>query len=112
VGLSIGLTRIFSKLLAEGKVETGPSCPTEILVIQLPEAPREQAIATGRALRERGFNVEVYHESRKIGHQIRYATRKGIRYAWFPDPGKHEVKDLASGAQVAADPGTWQPGAI
>ena len=39
---------------------------------------------TGRALRERGFNVEVYHESKKVGHQIRYATRKGIRYVWFP----------------------------
>jgi histidyl-tRNA synthetase len=112
VGMSIGLTRIFSKLLAEGKIETGPSCPTQVLVIQLPDAPREQAMQTGRALRDRGFNVEVYHEPKKIGHQIRYATRKGIRYAWFPDPGKHEVKDLASGQQAPADPATWQPGVV
>lgn len=110
VGMSIGLTRIFSKLLAEGKIAIGASCPTQILVIQLPETPREQAMQTGRALRDRGFNVEVYHESKKIGHQIRYATRKGIRYAWFPDPGKHEVKDLASGEQSPADPATWVPG--
>ena len=110
VGMSIGLTRIFSKLLAEGKLATGASCPTQVLVIQLPEAPREQAMQTGRRLRERGFNVEVYHESKKLGNQIRYATRKGIRYAWFPDPAKHEVKDLTSGEQSAADPETWRPG--
>ena len=109
VGLSIGLTRIFSKLLGEGKITTGASCPTQILVIQLPESPREQAMETGALLRRRGFNVEVYHESKKIGHQIRYATRKGIPYAWFPDPGKHEVKDLATGVQSPADPATWQP---
>jgi len=109
VGMSIGLTRIFSKLLAEGKIATGACCPTQILVIQLPETPRQKAMQTGRVLRERGFNVEVYHESKKIGHQIRYATRKGIRYAWFPDPAKHEVKDLASGEQSAADPATWEP---
>jgi histidyl-tRNA synthetase len=109
VGMSIGLTRIFSKLLSEGKISTGPSCPTQVLVIQLPDTPREQAMQTGRALRDRGFNVEVYHEPRKIANQIRYATRKGIRYAWFPDPGKHEVKDLNSGEQTVADPATWQP---
>jgi histidyl-tRNA synthetase len=109
VGLSIGLTRIFSKLLAEGKIQTGASCPTQILVIQLPDAPRERAIETGALLRRRGFNVEVYHESKKIGQQIRYATRKGIPYAWFPDAEKHEVKDLASGQQSPADPATWRP---
>jgi len=109
VGLSIGLTRIFSKLLAEGKIETGASCPTEILVIQLPEAPRQTAMDTGRALRQRGFNVEVYHENKKVGHQIRYATRKGIRYVWFPAPGAHEVKDLATGTQVPADVTEWRP---
>jgi histidyl-tRNA synthetase len=109
VGMSIGLTRIFSKLLSEGKIETGAACPTEILVVQLPETPRERAMETGRALRDRGFNVEVYHEPKKVGQQIRYATRKGIRYAWFPDAEKHEVKDLASGQQAPADPATWRP---
>jgi len=112
VGMSIGLTRIFSKLLTEGKITTGATCPTQVLVIQLPETPREQAMQTGRALRERGLNVEVYHEPKKIGHQIRYATRKGIRYAWFPEPGKHEVKDLASGEQAPADLSTWQPAEV
>ena len=109
VGMSIGLTRIFAKLLAEKKIETGASCPTAILVIQLPETPREGAMETGRALRNRGFNVEVYHEPKKVGQQIRYATRKGIRYAWFPGADKHEVKDLASGEQTPADPATWRP---
>ena len=63
----------------------------------------------GALLRRRGFKVEVYHEARKIGHQIRYATRKGIPYVWFPDPGKHEVKDLASGVQSPADPALCAP---
>ena len=58
------------------------------------------------------MNVETYHEADKVGKQIRYASRKLIPYVWFPpfEDGKpHEVKDMASGEQSAADPATWTP---
>lgn len=110
VGLSIGLTRIFAKLLSEGLLPTGPSCPSDVLVI-VPNADRRtHAASTATELRRRGFNVELYHQPDKVGKQVRYASRKGIPFVWFPpfEDGKpHEVKDLGSGEQVVADPTTW-----
>ncbi|GAA4410529.1 histidine--tRNA ligase [Actinokineospora soli] len=110
IGLSIGLTRIFAKLLAEGLVETGPKSPTRVLVA-LPSAERRaDALATAALLRSRGVNTEVYHQASNLKKQLKYAAQKGIPYVWFPpfDEGKpHEVKDMATGAQTEADPGTW-----
>lgn len=111
VGLSIGLTRIFAKLLSEGLLPTGPSGPTDVLVVLPSEERRTDATATATELRGRGFNVELYHQPDKVGKQIRYASRKGIPFVWFPpfeDDKPHEVKDLTSGEQVVAEPATWQ----
>jgi histidyl-tRNA synthetase len=112
VGMSIGLTRIFAKLVAERLVATGPSCPTTVLVAVPSDERRAVAVATAAHLRERGINTELYHQADRVGKQIRYASRKGIPYLWFPpfEDGKpHEIKDLTSGDQVTADPATWRP---
>ena len=71
-------------------------------------APTSDAIAD--ALRARDIPCEVAASAQKFGKQIRYAERRGIPYVWFPDAdGGHEVKDIRSGDQVAADPATWTP---
>jgi histidyl-tRNA synthetase len=111
--MSIGLTRIFAKLLAEGLLPAGPSCPTDVLVVVPGDDRRPVAVATAAELRARGLNTELYHQADKVGKQIRYASRKGIPYVWFPpfeDGRPHEVKDLATGAQAETDPATWRPG--
>jgi histidyl-tRNA synthetase len=112
VGISIGLTRLFAKLVGAGIVTGTAKSPTQVLVTY----PREELLGTcrevARRLRERGFKVELFHAPSKLGDQIRYASRKGIPFVWFPPfeaGGKHEVKDLGSQAQTEADPGTWTP---
>jgi histidyl-tRNA synthetase len=110
VGMSIGLTRIFAKLVAEGLLQTGPSCPSDVLVVVPSDERRPQAAATAAELRSRGLNTELYHQADKIARQVRYASRKGIPFVWFPpfeDGRPHEVKDMATGEQGTADPGTW-----
>ncbi|MFC5287079.1 histidine--tRNA ligase [Actinokineospora guangxiensis] len=110
IGLSIGLTRIFAKLLAEGLIETGPKSPTAVLVAIPSQERRGESIATAAALRARGINTEVYHQASNLKKQLKYAEKKGIPFVWFPpfEDGKaHEVKDMATGAQTEADPGTW-----
>ena len=112
VGMSLGLTRIFAKLVAEKRLRVGPKCPTQVLVIFPRAERREETARTANLLRERGLNVEMYHSPGKIAQQMRYASRKGIPYVWFPpfeDGGRHEVKDLASEKQEIADPATWSP---
>ena len=112
VGLSIGLTRIFAKLYAEGLITPGPLSPTQVLVV-VPSPERSAAAReTAAGLRRRGINTEMYHQPDKLGRQLRYASRKAIPYVWFPpfeDGRPHEVKDMISGDQSPADPRTWQP---
>ncbi|MGX7825432.1 histidine--tRNA ligase [Actinokineospora sp. 24-640] len=110
IGLSIGLTRIFAKLVAEGLLETKASTPSEVLVVVPSDERRADATAVAATLRARGLNTELYHQADKLAKQIRYASRKGIPFVWFPpfEDGKpHEVKDMGSGAQTPADPRTW-----
>ncbi|MCZ6677756.1 MAG: ATP phosphoribosyltransferase regulatory subunit, partial [Candidatus Poribacteria bacterium] len=113
VGISIGLSRLFGKLIGENRLETGPSCPTDVLTVFPNADQREASIHTANILRQRGFNVEMYHAPGKISRQLRYASRKGIPYVWFPPfeaGGAHEVKDMSSGEQMVADPELWHPG--
>jgi histidyl-tRNA synthetase len=111
VGISIGLTRLFAKLLAEKRVKIGPKSPTQVLVIFPGAKRRNEAIQTTKTLRERGFNVEMYHTPGKQSQQLRYASRKGIPYVWFLPYGEkgHQVKNMSTGEQEVADPYTWFP---
>jgi len=112
VGISLGLTRLFAKLVTEKRLRVGSKCPTQVLVIFPRAERREEAIRTANTLRERGLNVELYHAPAKLAQQLRYASRKGIPYVWFPpfeEGGMHEVKHMASEKQEVADPAAWSP---
>jgi len=112
VGISIGFSRIFSKMIKEGRVKIGAKCPTHLMVACLPGTPRCEVSGTARALRDRGFKVEMYHEEKSLKAQMKYASRKGIPFVWFPansEQPKHEVKDMDTGEQVVADLATWLP---
>lgn len=109
VGMSIGLTRIFGKLLKEGLIPLGPKCPTDVMVAFPPEAERQVVAAAANRLRSRGFKVEMYSDPRKLDAQLRYAARKGIPAVWFPGAAGQpdEVKDMRTGVQQPADKDTW-----
>lgn len=110
IGVSIGLTRLFARLLDEGSLQPGAKSPTQILVVLPEEARRAEASATAQILRQRGFNVELFHTDAKLKRQLAYAEKKGIPYVWFPsfkDGQPHEMKDMREGQQVQADPALW-----
>lgn len=113
VGISIGFSRLFDYLRAQGKLPAGRKSPAEILVVMPSDERRALAAQTARALRDRGFRVEMYHAGQKIKKQMEYASRKGIPHVWFPpfeDGQPHEVKSMITGQQEKADPATWKPG--
>jgi histidyl-tRNA synthetase len=110
VGLSIGVTRLLSRVFSRSLVTASRSVPTCVVVALPDEARRAECDRVAAALRGRGIPVEVAPAAAKYGKQIRYADRRGIPFVWFPqDDGGHEVRDIRSGEQVAADPGTWEP---
>ena len=114
VGISIGVTRILSRVIGHRLVEASRSVPTCVLVAVADEAHRAAASSLARVLRTRGIACEVSPSAAKFGKQIRYADRRGIPFVWFPaDPADaattHSVKDIRSGEQVAVDPAEWVP---
>ena len=111
VGASIGVTRILVRLLNRGELPVDAKTPTVVLVALPSDDERAGAEAVARSLRARAIATEVFHEPAKYGKQIRYASRKGIPFVWFPAAGGegHSVRDIRSGDQVAADPGSWDP---
>jgi histidyl-tRNA synthetase len=111
VGASIGVTRILVRLLNRGELPVAAKTPTVVVVALPSEEERAGAEAVARSLRARGIATEVFHEPARYGKQIRYASRKGIPYVWFPATGGegHSVRDIRSGDQLTADPGSWGP---
>lgn len=112
VGISIGFSRLFAKLLADKAITATRRSPADLLIVLPSEERREAMLVTAQALRKRGFKVETYHAPQKIGKQISYAEKKGIPFVWFPpfdDGSQHEVKDMASGVQTPAEIATWNP---
>jgi len=110
VGISIGLTRTLLKLYKEGRIHTAEQCPTDVLLVRIPDSSYAVLVEKAERLRENGINVEIYHDAdKKVGQQIQYANRKGIRYALFVNATNDEIKDLVSGTQSQVDIHTWQP---
>jgi histidyl-tRNA synthetase len=111
VGLSIGLSRLVSRMLSADLARASRAVPTCVLVSVADEAQRPLSDAVARSLRGRGIPCEVAPSAAKFGKQIRYADRRGIPFIWFPgnDGAADEVKDIRSGEQRAADAATWEP---
>lgn len=112
VGISIGFSRLFAKLLQDKAIVANRRSPADVLIVLPSDERREVMLGTAQVLRKRGFKVETYHAPQKIGKQMSYAEKKGIPFVWFPpfdEGGGHEVKDMTTGTQTAADAATWTP---
>jgi histidyl-tRNA synthetase len=110
VGVSFGVSRSLVPLVADGVLAGSRAVPSAVLVAVNDEESRPASDAVATALRARGISCEVAPTAAKFGKQIRHADRRGIPYVWFTAAdGAHEVKDIRSGNQVAADPTTWEP---
>lgn len=110
VGLSVGVTRLVSRILSAELAVASRTVPTAVLVALADDASWGAAQAVAAQLRARGIATEVAATAEKFGKQIKYADRRGIPFVWFMHhDGRHEVKDIRSGEQLAADPETWMP---
>ncbi|MEG3615138.1 histidine--tRNA ligase [Isoptericola haloaureus] len=108
VGLSVGVSRLVSRVLSAGLMTATRGVPTAVLVAVTDEDSRAASDAVAAALRSRGVPTDVAPTAAKFGKQIKVADRRGIPFVWFPGE-EHQVKDIRSGEQVAVDPATWTP---
>ncbi|WP_062464569.1 histidine--tRNA ligase [Demequina soli] len=114
VGMSIGVSRLVSRMLGAGLATASRSVPQAVLVAVTDEEHRAASTAIADRLRTRGIPTEVSPNAAKFGKQIQYADRRGIPFVWFPAAGDGtspdgEVKDIRSGEQTPADADAWVP---
>ena len=109
VGLSIGVSRLVSRMISAPMVKASRKVPTAVVVAVIAEEQRERSEAIAAVLRSRGISTDVAPSAAKFGKQIKFADKRGIPFVWFPgDEGVSDtVKDIRSGEQVEADPHSW-----
>ncbi len=79
VGISIGLTRLFSQLLSAKIISTKTSTPAKVLVVTLDE-DLAFALEVATLFREAGVATEVYTETDKFKKKLNYANKIGVPY--------------------------------
>ncbi|WP_430869142.1 histidine--tRNA ligase [Demequina aurantiaca] len=114
VGMSIGVSRLVSRILGAELASATRSVPSAVLVAVTDAEARGASASIADRLRARGIACEVSPSAAKFGKQIQYADRRGIPFVWFPDAGEGacadgEVKDIRSGEQNPADADAWTP---
>ncbi len=103
VGISIGLTRIFTKLLKEGLVAPGRKSPSRVLVANEEGGAAGAANEIASEIRAMGINVEVLPDVERLDKQLKYANDKGIPFVWFTRDGTAFLKDMSDGTQSEID---------
>lgn len=100
-GMSLGIERILV-ILAEQ--QAAPPVGAEVLVTIMDESDVRDALGLAAQLRAAGITVDVYSGADKLGKQLKYADRRGVRHAIVRGSAEQAadtvgVKDLASGEQ-------------
>jgi len=103
VGISIGLTRLFAQLLEIGVINPAAST-VSVLVTLLDDAGLTHNLEVATALRSAGVSTEAVVEPGKLGAQLKYADRTGIRLAVICGEderarGTVVIRDLAAKSQ-------------
>lgn len=107
VGVSIGLTRLFSQLVDMGVVKAEVSTPAKVLVVPM-EKDCQFALEVAGKLREAGVATELYTEDDKFKKKLVYANKMGVPFvAIIGDDEvaqkKVALKNMKTGEQKLVD---------
>lgn len=78
VGISIGLSRLFSSLVEAGLVKVPNPTVAAVLVTTLDQSKLFEYLDLATDLRESGIKTELYSEQHKLGKQMKFANKKGF----------------------------------
>lgn len=104
VGASLGVDRLLAAMEELAMLEDS-SAPCDAFVPMLEKDRDADYLALAADLRRAGVGALMYPEPRKLGAQLKYATRRGFRYAVIAggrefEAGTVQVKDLDEGTSV------------
>ena len=107
VGISIGLTRLFSILQEQDLLNPDVlTSPADVLIIPMTDE-LTHAVSLATSMREAGLRTQIYCENKKFKQKVAYADKQNIPFTVFL--GEDEinnnmitVKDMKSGEQTTA----------
>ena len=79
VGVSIGLTRLYSQLKEYNIIEKNKNSISKVLVISMLDN-NNRALEIGSILRKNNINTDVYLEDKKIKAKFKYANKLNVPY--------------------------------
>jgi histidyl-tRNA synthetase len=101
IGASLGLDRLLAAMEELGLVEK-VATPAAVLIAYFDKTRLHDYLRLAAQIRGAGIGVEVYPDPKKLGQQLKYADRRGFRFAViagedeFAD-GTCQLKHLATG---------------
>ncbi|MFQ4140967.1 histidine--tRNA ligase [Chlorogloeopsis sp. ULAP02] len=105
VGISIGLTRLISRLIKAGILNTLAPTPAQVMVVNMQEDLMPLYLKVSQDLRKAGINVVTSFDKRGLGKQFQLADKQGIQFCVIIGADeaaaqKSSLKDLKTGEQV------------
>ena len=105
VGISIGLTRLISRLLKAGILSTLAATPAQVMVVNMQDDLMPTYLKVSQHLRQTGINVITNFDKRPLGKQFQLADKQGIQFCIIigseeAAAQKSSLKDLKTGEQV------------
>ncbi len=105
VGISIGLTRLISRLLKAGILDTLPATPAQVMVVNMQNELMPTYLQVSQQLRQAGINVITSFDQRSLGKQFQLAEKQGISLCVIigseeAKTNKAALKDLRNRDQI------------
>jgi histidyl-tRNA synthetase len=105
VGISIGLTRLISRLLKAGILNSLAATPAQVMVVNMQDDLMPIYLKVSQNLRQAGINVITSFDKRGLGKQFQLADKQGIQFCVIigseeAAAQKSSLKDLKTGEQV------------
>lgn len=105
IGISIGLTRLFSQLKEEKVIEATKKSLVEVLVVPMGPEQMPQALKAAQQLRQADIKTDVYYQQKGMKQKMKYAGKLGIPYVMLIGEeeaanGQVTLKDMNQGQQA------------
>ncbi|MBE6679037.1 MAG: histidine--tRNA ligase [Ruminococcaceae bacterium] len=109
IGISIGLTRLFSQLRSENIISDDRNSLVDVLFIPMDKNHIDFVLESAAVVRNAGLKVDVYCLDKGMKPKMKFANRSGIPYVALvgdseAEAGKVMLKDMTSGEQELLTP--------
>lgn len=94
VGVSIGLTRLFSQLISAGVIKVETSTVAKVLVVPMDKVSKF-TLQVAAEMRANGIPVELFTEEDKFRKKLNYANKLGVPYVAIVGEEEEKTKTVA-----------------